>query len=162
MPIYYLDTSAIMKRYRTETGSNVLEELFGGLTGSDELATSYLTLLEVNSAVSRLLRGRMITQRDYQRILSQFRRDIAYYEINLIPVQNELIDRASDTVRGYPLRSLDALHLASAIENRLLSSRHALYVVSADRELIAASESHGIATLDPQLDDALDRLRSPR
>ena len=45
MPIYYLDTSAVMKRYIPEIGSDVVEELFEELTNSEVLTTSYLTVL---------------------------------------------------------------------------------------------------------------------
>ncbi len=162
MAIYYLDTSALIKRYRTETGSDVVEELFEGLTTLDELTTSYLTLLEVNSTAARLLKGGVITPGGYRRILNQFALDISDYGFTLVPVQKELIDSATAIVREYPLRSLDAIHFASAIENRRLSRAHELYVISADRELVAACQSYGIPALDPQSNDALDRLMSFR
>ena len=138
MPIFYLDTSAIMKRYIPETGSDVLRELFEGLTDSDELTTSYLTLLEVNSTTTRLLRGRVITQSDYQRIQDRLNRDIINYGITLIPVRNELVDGAISVARRYSLRSLDALHFTSATASERPLDTQNLYMVSADRELIAA------------------------
>ena len=162
MPIYYLDTSAIMKRYIPETGSHVVEELFDGLTDSDILATSYLTILEVNSTAMRLLRGRAITQMSYQNILDQLTHDITDYEVKVMPVQNELLDKAIGMVKNHSLRSLDAIHFASAIANRELWSSQNLYMISADREIVAACESHGILVVNPQTDDALDILRSLR
>ena len=71
MPIYYLDTSALMKRYWTETGSDVVAELFEGLEDSDALATSQLTVLEMNSALARLLESRQMAHREYQGILGR-------------------------------------------------------------------------------------------
>ena len=163
MPIYYLDTSAIMKRYIPETGSNVVRELFDGLTDSDELTTSYLTLLEVNSTVTRLLKGRVITPSGYRRILNQFTLDISDYGFTLVPVQDELVDSATGITREYSLRSLDALHFASAVTGSDRSSDDAdVHMVSADRELIAACEAYAISTLNPQSNDALDRLTSLR
>ena len=162
MPIYYLDTSAVMKRYKTEPGSDVVEELFDGLTDSEILATSYLTMLEVNSAATRLLKGYVITPRIYQRILDQLARDIAYDELRVVPVQNELLDQAVGVAREYSLRSLDAIHFISAIASRELLSGENLYMVSADREIIVACQAYGIPALNPQAGDALDRLRSLR
>ncbi len=163
MPIYYLDTSAIMKRYRTEIGSDVVDEIFDGLTDSDELATSYLTLLEVNSAATRLLKGRVIAQSVYRRILSRFTLDIFNDAVTLLPIQNELIDSAIDIAGEYALRSLDALHFASAlIAIRMSSDSQGLFMVSADRELLEACESYGILTLNPQSNDAIEILRSLR
>ena len=163
MPIYYLDTSAIMKRYISEPGSNVVRELFEKLTDSDELTTSYLTLLEVNSTATRLLKGSIITSSGYRRILNQFNQDISSYSVTLVPVQHELIDRAIVVANEYFLRSLDAMHFASAIvANEMSSGGQATYIVSADREIIAACEAYGIPTLNPQSNDALDRLTSLR
>lgn len=163
MPIYYFDTSAIMKRYRTEIGSDVVRELFEKLTGSDELTTSYLTLLEVNSTATRLLNGRVITREVHERILDQFNQDISDYGFTLVPVQNELIDRTIGIANEYSLRSLDAMHFTSMLVAKSLSSDDQdIYMVSADRDLIAACESYGIPTLNPQSNDTLDRLRALR
>ena len=162
MPIYYLDTSALMKRYISEPGSDVIRELFEKLSDSDELTTSYLTLLEVNSTAARLLKGRAITRGHYRRMLNQLTRDIAYYRVRVVPVQNELIDGAIPIALGYSLRSLDAIHFASAIASGSLLSGQSLYMVSADHEIIAACEAHGIPALNPQSNDALDLLTSLR
>lgn len=163
MPIYYLDTSAVMKRYRTEIGSDVVRELFERLTDSDKLTTSYLTLLEVNSTATRLLKGRVITQVAYETVLIQLSQDIPNYDVTLVPVQNELIDRTMGIAREYSLRSLDSIHFASAmIANEMSPGTQDVYMVSADRDLIAACESYGIPTLNPQSDDALNSLRALR
>ena len=94
-----------MKRYIPEIGSDVVEELFEELTSSEVLTTSYLTVLEVNSTVMRLLKGRIITQSDYQRILDRFALDIPNYDISVMPVQNELVDDAIGMVKRFSLRS---------------------------------------------------------
>lgn len=160
MPIYYLDTSAVMKRYIPEIGSEVVEELFDGLTESESLTTSYLTVLEANSVATRLLGGNVISRRDYQRILGQFARDMRSPGVTVIPVRNELVEEAVATVRAYSLRALDALHFTSAtLVSRNSSDSQNLYMVSADREILGACHAYGISTLDPQAGDALSRLR---
>ena len=163
MPIYYLDTSAIMKRYKSEIGSDVVEELFVGLTDTDALTTSYLTLLEVNSTATRLLKGRVITREVHERILDQFNQDMSDYGFTLVPVQNELIDRTIGIANEYSLRSLDAMHFTSMlVASSLSSDDQDIYMISADHELIEACESYGIPTLNPQSNDTLDHLRSLR
>ena len=163
MPIYYLDTSALMKRYVPEEGSDVVRELFEGLTDSDALIISQLAILEMNSAATRLLESRQTTQREYQRMLNQFERDIDYYDFTIMPVRNELVISAIDVVREYSLRALDALHFTSAtIIARLTSDNQNLVMVSADGKLLEACESYGILVLDPISDDALSRMRSLR
>ena len=48
MSIYYVDTSALVKKYRTERGTDVVAELFGDRVGTDVLLTSYLTVLGIH------------------------------------------------------------------------------------------------------------------
>ena len=163
MLIYYLDTSAVMKRYIPEAGSEVVEELFEGLTESESLTTSYLTVLEANSVATRLLGGNLISRIDYRRILGLLARDLRVHSVTVVPVRNELVAEAVVTVREYSLRALDALHFTSAMTaGRNSSHGQNLYMVSSDREILQACEVRGILTLDPQSDDALDRLRSIR
>ena len=162
MPIYYLDTSALMKRYWTETGSDVVTELFEGLGNSDALATSQLTALEMNSALARLLESRQMDLGEYQRVLDRLARDIDDYVFTVMPVHNELITEAISIVRRYSLRALDALHFTSAIAANELPGNQNLYMVSADRKIIEACVKHGMPVLDPIEDDALGRLRSLR
>ena len=146
-----------------EEGSDVVRELFEYLADSDVLVTSQLTVLEMNSAATRLLESRQTTQREYEGMLNQFEQDMDYYDVTIMPVRNELVISAIDVVRGYSLRALDALHFTSAmIASRLTSVRQNLFMVSADAKLVEACESHGIFVLDPTSADALSRVRSFR
>lgn len=162
MPIYYLDTSAIMKRYKSEIGSEVVEELFVGLTDSEFLITSQLTVLEANSVVARHLEGPATIRREYRTMRERFIRDMRDYQVTIIPVQSELVAEAVNTVFNYPLRTLDALHFTSAVMLERELRDQDIYVVSADREIVEACEAYGISTLDPGDADALNRLRSLR
>src|SRR5262245_63859774 len=65
MATFYLDTSAVLKRYRTETGTDVVEELYEGRASQDSLITSLFTCLEFESVVIRALKGKLLTQEAY-------------------------------------------------------------------------------------------------
>lgn len=54
MPVFYLDTSAIIKRYYLEQGSDIVDELFEQPLPGDGFHTSFLTLLEVASGKEEL------------------------------------------------------------------------------------------------------------
>ena len=162
MPIYYLDTSAVMKRYKSEIGSNVVEELFMGLTSSEFLITSQLTVLEANSVVARHLEGPAIIRREYRTMRERLIRDMRDYQVTIIPVQSELVAEAASAVFDYPLRTLDALHFTSAVMLVRELRGQDIYMVSADREIIEACDAYGILTLDPSDADSLNRLRSLR
>ena len=47
MPVYYLETSALFKAYRTEVGSPVVRELLNQAQEQDRFYTSFLTVLEI-------------------------------------------------------------------------------------------------------------------
>lgn len=162
MLIYYLDTSAVMKRYKSEIGSNVVEELFVGLTDSEFLITSQLTILEANSVVARHLEGPAMIRREYRTMRELFIRDMNDYQGTIIPVQSELVAEAVNIVFDYPLRTLDALHFTSAVMIVRELRGQDIYMVSADREIIGACKAYGISTLDPSDADALNQLRSLR
>lgn len=57
MTVFYLDTSALVKRYKTEEGSDIIDYLYDNLPRGHSLATSFLTVLEFVSAIRRLLKS---------------------------------------------------------------------------------------------------------
>lgn len=64
MIVYYLDTSAVLKRYRTKKGTDVVNELYRGLTEDEALLASYLTCLDV-SLLLQVLHGPKPRTRQY-------------------------------------------------------------------------------------------------
>lgn len=67
--------------------------------------------------------------------------------IDVIEVDQRLVEEAADLSLHHDLRSLDALHLASA----LLLARHDLVVLTWDRRLHAAARSCGLRVLPEAL-----------
>ena len=57
MAIFYLDTSALVKRYKTEEGSEMVDDLYDNLPSGNSLAISFLTVLEFVSAIGGFLTG---------------------------------------------------------------------------------------------------------
>ena len=53
MPLFYLDTSALVKRYRTERGTEVVEQLLANFPPEDRFFTSFLSIIELTSAILR-------------------------------------------------------------------------------------------------------------
>ena len=62
MTDYYLDSSAILKHYHTEPGSDLVDAMFDGVAGSP-IYTAFFSILEVRAAATRLNRGGMISNR---------------------------------------------------------------------------------------------------
>ena len=137
MPIY-VDTSALAKRYLAEAGSAEFEVFLAGQ--SDECVICPLGAMEFESLLQRLLRQRLI-DRDYAlQARRDFSSDLASAVWSMRGFEVASIARGTELLRelSSPLATLDALHLASALE----LSCDAL--ASGDQQLLRAAEECGL------------------
>jgi hypothetical protein len=145
MTIYYLDSSAVVKRYVAEAGSEAMRAIC--TNAQNALFLSELTLVEVSSAFARRARGGGISDDDRQSYLDLFIGDCAR-DYALIPADRRAIDRAVGLTQAHALREYDALQLACAlVASDLLrvAGVDAVQFVSADDELSAAAAEEGLA-----------------
>jgi predicted nucleic acid-binding protein len=163
MALLYLDTSAILKRYRTEKGTHVVNELYEGAPRLDTLFTSHFSCLEFESVAARALKGKLLTQQAYEALLGSFSQDLGEY-LRLVEASGDVINEAIDAARKYALRAPDAVQFASAARRRptIFFLSQDFVFVSSDKELLAATESVGMKVLDPEAEDAMDALRKLR
>lgn len=76
MPVFYTDSSSLFKRYRTESGTDVMNAVFDEKNGTDRLVTSHLAAVEIESAGSRGLKGGVLNRRGYGIIVRLFAEDL--------------------------------------------------------------------------------------
>ena len=157
MVTFYLDTSAIVKRYHKETGSEVLERIFE--PGEYELATSYWSVLEFTVAFSARTRRKELSKDAFNIVISRFLRDVLD-RFAITGVSDELIASATPLAIKHSLPSADCLQLASAIslERALGPAREKLVLICSDRDLLRAAEKEGIQSINPEHKDALEKL----
>lgn len=105
----YLDTSVIVKRYVKEAGSLAT----GRLLKRFQLLSSSIMPVEAMSAFSRRRAPSDLTQRDFLAVRSRLRKDQAYWE--LVEVNETVLLEAEGLVKKMNVRTLDMIHLASAI-----------------------------------------------
>ena len=110
MPAYYLDSSALVKRYVTETGSAWVRELCQD--AANAIFISELALVEVGSAFARRYHRGEITDEQRRHYLGVFVYDCAE-SYHLIPAERPTIERGLDLTQQHTLRGYDALQLAS-------------------------------------------------
>lgn len=137
----YLDTSALIKRYVNETGT---EDARAWIRAADSISTSLLTRAETAAGLTRLQNRGILTREDYRLALEQFRLDWAEY--HRIPVNEELIARADFLACQHGLRGYDAVHLAAALiwqEALMLPVTLATY----DQELADTGKKSGLRVL---------------
>ena len=147
--IYYLDTSALIKRYLNETGSSWIRDLTQ--TTEHLFIASRLAVVEINSAFARRLREGTVTQVEYADHLSAFDKDcrVLYHLVEPTP---ETLDLARDLVAKHPIRTLDAVQLASAmLANRVFTKLNlpALAFLSADDRLLQITQQEGLLVKNP-------------
>jgi predicted nucleic acid-binding protein len=134
--IYYLDTSALVKRYVAEVGSRAVRQLVRRRT----VAVSRIAYAELAAAVARLEREREITPDDRDRIFARLDADFAGFTI--VEIRPAVVRRIPALVVQTPLRGYDAVHLASALAIR--ERGPSIDFWSADRALVAASIAQGL------------------
>ena len=123
MTAYFLDSSAVVKRYVPETGSAWIRQLADPQAGNS-LFIARITWVEVRSAFARRQRESSLTSTDRTLIVQRFRSDLNN-QYQVIELDATLAETAGQMVSQYPLRAYDAVQLASTCcySNRL-SPRH--------------------------------------
>jgi len=107
--IYFLDASALVKRYVAERGSDVVRGL---VRRRRSLAASRISSVEIPAAIWKRARAGDITADTAKSITARLGPDLA--EMRVVEVRAALLDRAADLVAHRPLRAYDAVQLASA------------------------------------------------
>lgn len=110
----YLDTSAVLPYYREEAVSDTVQALLISLT-VPALQTP-LSKVEFASALARWVRMRELTETQATDIETAFQQDLAAGCFRVIPMTVRNFQQAERWLlsRQTSLRTLDALHLASA------------------------------------------------
>jgi len=148
MTTHFLDSSAISKGYVVEVGSAWIMSLIVPAAGHI-IVISQLAIVEVNSVLARKQRFALISAADAAQNRADYLLDVKN-EYVTIALDDVVLQRASDLVRKYPLRTLDAIQLACAVEATVVL--HEPHVFDcADNNLLAAAIAEGFATDNPLL-----------
>jgi uncharacterized protein len=147
--IYFLDTSALAKRYLTEKGSNRMRRLLE--QRDDAFYQGFLTPLEIASALYRRLRSQEISQDELSFLLRAYVAH-SHQDYILIPYSDALVDRASALIGRHVLRALDAIQLASALDlkDSLPVETLPLTFLSADDRLLDAARREHLQAENPE------------
>ena len=148
MTAYYADTSAIAKRYISETGSNWIRGLVAPNSGNI-IAICDLTPIEFFSLVERRLREKRIDFKTAGVLQTGFLKHTQSEYLSVILEQSVLI-HARTLITKYPLRPPDAIQLASAIEASTTLGVP-LTFLCADNNLLSAVTAEGFAVDNPNL-----------
>jgi hypothetical protein len=130
----FFDSSAFIKRYISEPGSEAVESL---CREAKDVALAIVCPAEILSAINRIKRDGGLTAGEYEKIKSSFLGDIR--DITLIAIDTLVVKYSIRAIETSPLKALDSLHIACA----LLWKPD--YFVSSDVQQIAGAKKMGLA-----------------
>ena len=115
MIVRYLETSALLAWLFNESDA---ESVINAINEADLIVTSELTRIETLRAVRRVRREGHLTSGQYEALLELFDESIKrWFRMN---VDETIITGASEDFPVEPVRSLDSIHLATALEYKKL------------------------------------------
>lgn len=150
MAIYFIDSSALVKRYINETGSKWILNLFNpGL--NHEVFIAAIAGVEIVAAITRRGRGGSINVTDATTACDRFKYDLVS-EYQVIEITESIINSAMALVQVRGLRGYDAVQLAAGCAVNTICIAHSLppvIFVSADNELNTAATNEGLTVENP-------------
>lgn len=144
MSQHFVDSSALVKRYVREEGTDRVLEL---MDAGHRLIVSRLALVEITSASVRRARTGDLSQDAMNSILATLESEFRA-RFDVIELRGAVITRATDLIRSHALRTADAIQLACAVVARG-GSETPISFVSSDLELNEAAKSEGFEVFDP-------------
>lgn len=132
----FLDSSAFAKRFIEEEGSEDVESL---CFHASELGLSVICVPEIVSALNRRLRENLLTRAQYGVAKKQLLNDVR--DADIIQLTPSVLAAAVHVLETNPVRTMDALHIACALEWK------AELFASADARQLAAAQRAGLKTL---------------
>ncbi len=151
MADYFFDTSALVKAYVAETGTDWVRTILDD--PQHRIWVCALTEVELNAALARRFRAGDLTQQQVDLAVADAHQDFGGFYI--VEIFDDIVKRAVNLAQRHGLRAYDAVQLSTAIEVRSIVAtaepRDLFYIVSADLELNAAAQVEGIPVEDPSI-----------
>jgi predicted nucleic acid-binding protein len=150
LAVYFFDSSAIVKRYVQETGTQWVNGIIDPISGND-IYLARITGVEVVSALVRRKRDGTILAQAVATALEQFHKDFAS-EYQALDMTAFVLTRAMSLAEAHAVRGYDAVQLAAALEVNgycLATGLSALTLISADVSLNAAATVEGLKVDNP-------------
>jgi len=146
LTLYFLDTSALVKLYVQEPGTDRLLQLVNK-SSEDRFAVLSLSVVEARSAIRRRQRTGDIDEDAAKSILDSLQKHMESKFLQQL-VNAALIETALEMVDRYALRAYDAIQLAGCLILGATARRPVTFVCS-DRQLLEAARSESVIVLDP-------------
>ena len=161
-PADFFDTSALVKYYAEETGTDIIDRAFKR-PGVSRVITD-IAIIEFHSAFARRMRMGQCDDAAFEGAKSELAADITSGHLRVEPLVDKDKSEAIRLIERYGpslgLRTLDAVQLSVM---KRLGAENLRTVYCADRVLALARvlEDEGFTVIDPEFPPATDQAVSP-
>ena len=138
--IFFFDTSALIKRYISESGSNKVDELF---EIAAQIIISPVTKIETYSTINRLRYENSISKKVYLQLNKDIQHDFKYFRT--LSFSPEIETLSILLIEKHRLKTLDSIQLAACLSQKDFIDT---FVVS-DNKLKQASKNEKLDYIDP-------------
>ena len=165
MRFFYLDASALAKRYARETGTPLLNHLFAHAP-LDRLIVFNVSIAEVASVLVRKRNAGKVPAAAFAQAMINLAGEITNHaQVRKLTADNTLVNAAIPLIEQHSVNSTDGIILRSALDLavQLRAASDDLTLVASDQRLLKAAQAEGLSTFDPgtQTQADLDALLGP-
>lgn len=150
MTRYFFDTSALVKHYHVETGTDLVDRFIH--EPGAELVIARLTLVETMSVFAIKVRTGEFDAAEFVRLSDLFATHVARRRYQVFRLLNVHYNRARELIASHgrrrQIRTLDALQLSVALQ--LEQPARIDYFVCADQRLCEIARLEGLAVINPE------------
>jgi len=149
MSLFYLDASALVKRYVHEPGSTWVRTLIDN--PANVILISAISLVEVAAAIAICVRTAKLRPRQGRMAYEEFSDEVDKGVYQLWQVTQPLIEQAAELTQRYPLKGYDAVQVASGLQlaQHLATQKVTVTFVSGDKQALDAADAEGLPVENP-------------
>lgn len=146
---YFVDSSALVKRYMPEHGTVWVRQLAAPQSGN-HIFVAQITLVEAMSAIARKYHDGEISLallQSYQRLITAH----THQQYHAVQLTDAIVNHAATLHHTHRLRAYDSVQLASALLLKQYAEQVGRTVdfIASDNRLLQAAQAEGLATDNP-------------
>jgi predicted nucleic acid-binding protein len=121
--------------------------VYAAVNRHGSVATANIAYAEMYAGMTRKYREGLISQKQYEVICKVIEDEWRAFIV--VELDHDILERARDVIKRYPLRGFDAIHLASALTLKSETNQELLFLAS-DQRLLKAASAEQLSILDPE------------
>ena len=151
---FFIDTSALVKRYHDEIGTEAVNILVDAIvSGRANGLILSLALTETISTLNRKMNERVLDKGLFHKLITVLYEELQHFTI--LSLDDRKVLSSIAYIMQYSLNSADALHLTAAVMARQsMDTRNDYVFVSCDKRLLTAAKKEKLSVLNPEQKDA--------